>query len=104
MKKYLDMIVNNGKPEDMDCLGDMLITLIEESEHSKKYKNKIIGMAYNYNIPSEMAEEIVEDMEPRGEVWSKDTIISVVGNITNINDVYVVMNSLANDYGDIIFY
>jgi len=100
MKQYLDMIIANGKQEDMDCLGEMLIKLISESENSKKYKNKIIGMAYNYSIPDEMAYEIVNDMKPRGEVWNKDTISSVVGFTSNDN--YIVMNSLANDYGDVI--
>ena len=102
MKKYLDMIIANGKQEDMDCLGDMLIKLIDDSDDKKKYEHKIIGMAYNYTIPDEMAIEIVKDMKPRGEVWNKETISGVVGVIPNINDVYVVMNSLANDYGNIM--
>ena len=101
MKKYLDMIIVKGRQEDMDCLGEMLIKLIDSSDEKKMYKNKIVGMAYDYKVPEEMAEEIVYDMQPRGEVWSKDTIISVVGNVPNINDIYIVMNSLANDYGDI---
>jgi len=102
MKKYLDMIVNNGRKEDMDCLGEMLIKLIEDSDDSKKYEHKIIGMAYNYSIPDEMAVEIVNEMKPRGEVWNKDTISGVVGTVPNLNDIYVVMNSLVNDYGNVI--
>ena len=102
MKKYLDMIVNKGSKEDMDCLGEMLIELINNSEKSKKYKDKIMGMAYNYTIPDEMAYEIVEEMAPRSEVWSREAIKGVVGDVSNINDYYVVMNSLANDYGEVI--
>lgn len=107
MKKYLDMIVENGKKEDMNCLGDILVELMYELKESnpkeyKEYKNKIIGMAYNYTINDELAHEIVEDMKPKGEYWTKDAIVSVVGNITDINEVYVVMNSLVNDYGDVI--
>lgn len=107
MKKYLDMIVENGKKEDMDCLGNILVELMYELKESnpkeyKDYKNKIIGMAYNYTINDELAHEIVEDMKPKGEYWTKDAIVSVVGNITDINEVYVVMNSLVNDYGDVI--
>ena len=107
MKRYLDMIVENGKKEDMDCLGNILVELMYELKESnpkeyKEYKNKIIGMAYNYTINDELAHEIVEDMKPKGEYWTKDAIVSVVGNITDINEVYVVMNSLVNDYGDVI--
>lgn len=103
MKKYLDMIIANGRQEDMDCLGEMLVKLINDSGDYKKYRNKIIGMAYNYTIPEEMAEEIVYDMKPNGEVWNMETIRSVtIGNPHRVEDMYVVMNSLANDYSSVI--
>lgn len=107
MKEYLDMIIKNGKKEDMDCLGDMMIELMYELKESnyheyEEYKRKIIGMAYDYKITDDLAHEIVEDMKPKGEYWDIDTIRSVVGNLPNINDIYVVMNSLVNDYGDVI--
>lgn len=107
MKEYLDKIVANGKKEDMDCLGDILIELmyeLKESNHKeyKEYKNKIIGMAYNYTMTPELAKDVVEDMKPKGEYWTMDVIRSVVGDIPNLCEVYVVMNSLVNDYGDII--
>ena len=74
IKKYIEMIVNNGKQEDMECLSDMLsdVIYIIKDEHYdiyKKYKNKLKGMAYNYQIDEEMAKEIVEDMKPLGEYW-----------------------------------
>lgn len=107
IKLYIDKIVENGKREDMDCLSDMLIDLLydlKERNHTefKKYKNKLKGMAYDYKIDEDLAIEIVSNMTPLGEYWDIDTIRSVVGNIDNIYDVYVVMNSLANDYKDVI--
>ena len=107
MKEYIEKIVANGKQEDMDCLSDIMIDLLyhlKETDHDeyKKYKTKIVGMAHNYTIDDELAHEIVEDMKPKGEYWSKETIKSVVGDITNLDEVYVVMNSLVNDYGDVI--
>ena len=107
MKEYLDKIVTNGKKEDMDCLSDILIELMYELKENnykeyKEYKNKIIGMAYDYKITPELAKDIVDDMKPKGEYWSMETIKNVVGDIPNISEVYVVMNSLVNDYGDII--
>lgn len=108
MKEYLQMIVNNGKQEDMDCLGDILIESLYDMKESnymkfKKYKNKIKGMAYNYKVDKELAKEIVEDMKPLGEYWSIETIASVIGNDTHrLEDMYVVMNSLANDYQNVV--
>ena len=107
MKEYLDKIVANGKKEDMDCLGEMMIDMldkIKEVDHPKyeKYKHKIVGMAYEYRINDELAKDIVDEMKPKGEYWSKETVKNVVGDIPNLDEVYVVMNSLVNDYGDII--
>ena len=107
IKLYIDKIVENGKREDMDCLSDILIDLLYDLKERnytefKKYKNKLKGMAYDYKIDEDLAIEIVSNMTPLGEYWNIDTIRSVVGNIDNIYDVYVVMNSLANDYKDVI--
>ena len=107
MKEYINMIVEHGKKEDMDCLSDMLVALmyeLKDTNHTeyKEYKKKIIGMAYDHKITKELAKEIVEDMKPKGEYWSMDDIRGVVGELPNLPDVYVVMNSLVNDYGEVI--
>ena len=92
----------------MKKLGDMLADIIYSTKEShpdlyKKYKTKLIGMAYNYQIDKELAHEIVEDMKPLGEYWSMETIASVIGNDTHrLEDMYVVMNSLANDYQNVV--
>lgn len=108
MKEYIQKIVINGKQQDMDCLSEMLIDMLYDLKETnydkyKRYKHKIKGMAYNYQIDKELAYEIVEDMKPYGEVWSMETIQSVIGNDNHrIEDMYVVMNSLANDYANVI--
>lgn len=108
MKEYIEKIVANGKQEDMDCLSDILVDSlykIKEFDYVdfKKYENKIKGMAYNYQIDDELAQEIVRDMKPLGEYWNMETIQSVIGNDNHrLCDMYVVMNSLANDYQNII--
>jgi Glu-tRNA(Gln) amidotransferase subunit E-like FAD-binding protein len=108
MKEYLEKIVSNGKKEDMDCLGEILIDSLynlKENDYSKfaKYKAKIKGMAYNYQLDRELAQEIVEDMKPLGEYWNIETVSSVIGNTPHkLENMYVVMNSLANDYKDVI--
>ena len=109
IKKYIQMIIDNGKPEDMQELSDMLeevIYYLKETNKNKyqKYKNKLIGMAYDYKFDEELAKHIVDNMSS-GEIWDMNTIRSVMKNY-NVNEdyceFYLVMNSLANDYGEII--
>lgn len=108
MKEYIEKIVQIGKPEDMDCLSDILVDLLYEVKETnydefKKYKTKIKGMAYDYKIDEELAHEIVEDMKPLGEYWNKETVATVIGNDNHrLEDMYVVMNSLVNDYQSVV--
>ena len=110
IRKYIEKIGENKNAEDMQKLGDMLSDIIEATKEShpemyKKYKNKLKGMAYNYEFDEEMAKEIVEEMKPLGEYWNLDTIKQVKesnGLECNLYDLYVVMNSMANDYKDVI--
>lgn len=108
MRDYIDKIVKNGNQEDMECLTTMFVDLMSEVKDSKptlykKYRTKLMGMAYNYKIDEELAHEIVEDMRPLGEYWDVETVKSVIGNdMHSLEEMYVVMNSLANDYKDVI--
>ena len=108
MKEYIDKIVSNGKQEDMECLKTILIESLydlKETDYAKfhKYKTKIKGMAYDYKIDKELAKEIVEDMKPLEEYWDIETIASVIANDNHrLEDMYVVMNSLANDYQNVV--
>ena len=108
MKEYINKIVELGKPEDMECLSDMMVDLLydlkENNEYEyKKYKMKIKGMAYDYTIDEELAKEIVKDMKPLGEYWDMGTIqVAIEPDTHRLVDMYVVMNSLVNDYGNVI--
>ena len=108
MKEYIDKIVKNGKQQDMECLSEMLVDLLYDKKETdydefRKYKNKIKGMAYDYKIDKELAEEIVKDMKPLGEYWDMETVASVIGNDSHrLEDMYVVMNSLVNDYQNVV--
>ena len=110
IKEYIEKIVENGKPEDMKELSDMLDEAIikvkiTEPECYKKYKMKLMGMAYGYKFDKDMAEEIVESMRPLSQYWDIETT-SKVRKDYGINaddcDFYIVMNSLVNDYYKII--
>lgn len=108
MKEYIEKIVQNGRQEDMDCLSDILVDLLYEVkeinyDEFRKYKIKIKGMAYNYKIDEELAHEIVENMKPLGEYWNMETVASVIFNDNHrLEDMYVIMNSLVNDYQNVI--
>lgn len=110
IREYIEKIVENGKYEDMKELSEMLddlILKIKETEPKcyKKYKLKLMGMAYDYKFNEEMANEIVHNMKPLGEYWDYETI-SKVRKEYNIDineyDFYIVMNSLVNDYYKVI--
>jgi hypothetical protein len=110
VKEYIEKIIQKNKKEDMEKLSDMLEDLIykmkeydEECYH--KYKMKLYGMANDYKFDKEYAIELVEDMRPIGEMWSIDTtnkVKSQYGINASDYDFYIVLNSLANDYGKII--
>lgn len=110
IKEYIEKIVENGKTEDMKELSDMLDEAIikvklTEPECYKKYKLKLMGMAYGYKFDYDMAEEIVDDMKPLGEYWDMETTTKVRKDYSldvNDCDFYIVMNSLVNDYYKII--
>lgn len=110
IKEYIEKIIENGKSEDMKELSNMLDESIVklkilEPECYKKYKMKLMGIAYGYKFDKEMAEEIVNDMRPLGEYWNMETTNRLkreYSSDTNECDFYIVMNSLVNDYNKII--
>lgn len=109
MKKYLDKIIENNHEGDMVLLGNMFSDIMHElKDYAPKsvydsYKIKLKGMAYNYTLDEELAKHIVEDMKPIGEQWNMETLSQLLNNDAhNLCDMYVVINSLANDYKDII--
>lgn len=110
INSYIEKIVNNGKPEDMEELSEILEDLMYivkdyDEECYKKYKMKLYEMAYGKVLTKEMAEDWVKDMKPMAK-WDYDTTTEVkkqVG-ITDIDDIsfYVVMNMLYSDMKNIL--
>jgi len=110
IRKYIDKIGENKKPEDMRKLGDMLAELIymTRDSHPEIFEEKkmcLYEMAYGKVLTKEMAEEWVEDMKPSAK-WDFDTTTAVKKQygISNIDDIsfYVVMNMLYSDMGNIL--
>ena len=111
IREYINKIGENKRPEDMQELCDMLADIIYSTKEShpelyEKYKMKLYVMAYGKVLTKEMAEEIVEDMEPDGEHWTMEQTTNVKNQygLKNISDVdfYVVMNKSYNDNKDTV--
>lgn len=110
IRDYINKIVINGKQDDMEELSNMLDDLIcdlkeEKPKLYKKYKDELYEIANGKVLTEEMAHEIVENMKPLGEYWDINTIKQIkssAGLTYNDYDFYTVMNSLVNDYGEII--
>lgn len=109
IEEIIQVIVDNGRVEDMHELSDILEETIEHIEKCypekfKEYQIKLYEMAYGCVLNEKMAKEIVSKMQPYGEQWSiKET--SKIQNDYGLNfrepDFYVVLNSAFNDYNDL---
>nr|DAG78631.1 MAG TPA: hypothetical protein [Caudoviricetes sp.] len=109
VKKYIEKIVEKGKPEDMKTLSYMLDDVIcklkeYDEECYEDYKMELYEMAYGKVLNEEMAEDIVMCMEPYHTHWTLEQTkkIQTEKGLSSIRDIdfFVVMNSAYNDYHD----
>lgn len=107
IKKYIQKIVDNNKPEDMEKLSDMLVEIIYKMkephyETYKHYKMCLYEMAYGKVISDEMREEIVERI---GEHWTLEQTEQVKKDYgysdIPVNEFNLVMNMAYSDYKDV---
>ena len=107
IEEIIQVIVDNGRIEDMRTLSDMLENTLEElqnydKECYDKYMMELYKMAYGNTLNKQMAEEIVANMRPYGQRWSMQETQEIqerygINNVRAV-DFYVVMNSAFNDY------
>lgn len=107
IEEYIEIIVQNGKLEDMEELSDMLEDTMEiikdyDKECYKEMEMKLYKMAYGNHLNKTMAEEIVNKMRPYGKRWSIEETrqMQEQRGISNVSDVdfFIVINSAYNDY------
>jgi hypothetical protein len=112
IRKYIRKIVDEGSPEEMQKLSDILVNLIEYAEETnddvyRKNAICIYKMANSNKIDRDLAEEIVNDMRPYGERWTFDDIEKIKRDYNmddmRAEDIYLVMNQGFNDYRDTLF-
>jgi hypothetical protein len=109
IEEIIQVIVDNGRIEDMHELSDILedtIEILEQyyPEKYKKYEMKLYEMAYGCVLNEEMAKEIVSKMRPYGEKWTIEETSNIqrdYGVGFRPEDFYVVINSAYNDYNDL---
>jgi len=107
IEEIIQVIVDNGRIEDMRTLSDMLEDTLEElqnydKECYDKYMMELYKMAYGNTLNKQMAEEIVANMRPYAQRWSMQETQEIqerygINNVRAV-DFYVVMNSAFNDY------
>lgn len=110
IEKYIEKIVENGRLEDMEDLSDMLENVLEiikdyDETCYKEFEMELYKMAYGRNLTKEMAEKIVNKMQPFGQRWSFQETRQIQNErgINNVSDAdfYVVINSAYNDYNNL---
>lgn len=109
-RKYVDYIIANGKPEDMEKLHDIFEEVLHKlKEYNydsyKYYKEKIYEIAYGKVLSEEMAHEWVENMKPYGMKWTlEETTRAMQDKQWNLDPIefFVVCNMIFNDYNDIV--
>lgn len=110
IKEMLAKIIDKGKIEDMYRLNEMLDDLIcdlkeQKPKMYKEYKKELYEIAYGNVIMEDKAKEIVSKMRPYGEHYSMEQAREIKDNYSirsSVSDIYLVVNSLYNDYHEII--
>lgn len=109
IEEIIQVIVDNGRIEDMHKLSDILEDTIEILEQYypdkyKKYEMKLYEMAYGCVLNEEMAKEIVSKMRPYGEKWTIEETSNIqrdYGLNFREPDFYIVMNDMYNNNNDL---
>lgn len=107
IKKNIRKIVDEGNIDEMHELSDIMSDVITDLQNydencAKKYEMKIYTMANGKVLNREMAEYIVQNMQPYGMRWSYEESQSIQDNY-GIHDIdpaefFTVLNSAYNDY------
>lgn len=110
IKEMLNVIIDKGNVKDMYKLNEMLNDLICDLKEQnprlyKEYKKELYEVAYGNVILEDKAKEIVQKMKPYGEHFNLENAREIKDDYSikhSISDVYLVVNSLYNDYHEIL--
>mgnify|MGYP004541658431 FL=1 len=110
IKEMLNVIIDKGNVKDMYKLNEMLNDLICDLKEQnprlyKEYKKELYEVAYGNVILEDKAKEIVQNMKPYKEHFTMENAKEIKDDYSikhSISDVYLVVNSLYNDYHEIL--
>lgn len=110
IKEMLAKIIDKGNIEDMYKLNEMLDELIcdlkeQKPKLYKEYRKQLYELAYGNVILEDKAVEIVKNMKPYGEHYNMQDAKEIKEDYSikhSVSDVYLVVNSLYNDYHDLL--
>lgn len=110
IKEMLTKIIDKGNIEDMYKLNEILDELIcdlkeQKPKLYKEYKKQLYELAYGKVILEDKAKEIVENMKPYGEHFKMEEAKRIKEEHSikhSASDIYLVINSLYNDYHEIL--
>lgn len=110
IKEMLKKIVEKGNIEDIYKLNEMLDNLIcdlkeQKPKLYKEYKKELYELAYGNVILEDKAIEIVKNMKPFGEHYTMQDAKEIKDDYSikySISDIYLVVNSLYNDYHNLL--
>lgn len=110
VREMIEKVIEKGNKEDMYKLNDMLDDLICDLKEQrpklyKEYKRELYELAYGNVILENKAREIVEHMRPYSEHYNMEQAKEIKEKYSikhSVSDVYLVVNSLYNDYCDLI--
>ena len=110
VKETLKYIIEKGRLDDMYKLNDMLNELICDLKEKQpklyhEYKKELYEIAYGRVILEDKAKEIVAHMLPYGEHYNMEKAKEIKENYGirhSVIDIYLVINSLYNDYHELL--
>lgn len=110
IEHYIRKIVDEGDQREMEKLSDILSEVIDlikdyDEDAYRRYKLCLYKMAYGNRLTKDMAEEIVDNMEPVGEKWTLHEVEQLqrdygLDNIDTI-EFYAILNMSYNDFRDV---
>lgn len=106
IRHMIKQIVEHGKPEDMECLSDILVDLVYDLKHDQPdyyhaIELKLHKMAYGEHLTEDMAECWVAHMQnkdgSKGAHWTMEQTNQHAGRY-NHADFFAVLNMMYSDY------
>ncbi len=105
-KILIPKIIESGTPEDMECLEEMMIKMIDhlkiiDHDMYENIEHKLYKLVYGSHLSKELAYKWVSKMENKdgthGEHWSMEQTSQYAGS-HDVNDWYAVLNMVYSDY------